>query len=42
MKIFGKRRDRTQNLEMSIEFKRCSSAANVPKRAYNGSAGYDI
>ena len=27
---------------MSIEFKRCSSAAHVPKTAHNASAGYDI
>ena len=29
--------------EMSIiEMKRCSSAAHVPKRAHDGSAGYDV
>ena len=27
---------------MSNEFKRCSSAAHVPKRAHEGSAGYDV
>ena len=27
---------------MSIEFKRCSSGAHVPKIAHVGSAGYDI
>ena len=29
---------------MSIEilYKRCSRAAHVPKRAHNGSAGYDV
>ena len=27
--------------KVSIEYKRCSSAAHVPYRAYNGAAGYD-
>ena len=27
---------------MSVEFKRCSSTAHVPKRAHEGSAGYDV
>ena len=29
-------------MSMSIEVKTCSSATHVPKRAYNGSAGYDV
>ena len=29
-------------LKMSIEFKRCSSAAHFPKGAHEGSARYDI
>ena len=28
--------------KMSIGFKRCSSVAHVPKRAHNGSTGYDV
>ena len=27
---------------MSIEFKRCSSSAHVPKRAHNGAVEYDV
>lgn len=27
---------------MSIEYKRCSSRAHVPKRAYQASAGYGL
>ena len=28
--------------KVSVEYKRLSSAAHVPKRAYNGSTGYDL
>ena len=28
--------------KISIELKKCSNTAHVAKRAYNGSAGYDV